>query len=78
MKLKKGTKMVFAVPSELRFGIKVMGEVVGYAKDVKKKWPEKFANLKNNEEVYLVKRNIPARDEVRYYAVIQIPYCEYL
>jgi len=78
MKLKKGTKVIFTSPEELDPHIKVMAEVVGFAKDVREKWPEKFGHIKDDEEIYLVKRVIPEMGMTKYYPIIPIPCCEYL
>ena len=68
-KMRKGTRISFSCPDEFISGIKVMGIIVGSAKEIRKMYPEEYAELPDNEECYLVKRNIPAMGIIRHYVV---------
>jgi len=74
MKLKIGDKVKFTSPDD---GVLAEGTVVGFAKDVLKKWPGKYLKLKDSDEVYLVK-STSATNEVRFYALQPMPLREYL
>ena len=63
--LSKGSAMKFRRGSMIRFSaindftgdpMKLVGKVVGYAKEIKKIDPENFGGLEDDEEIYLVMR----------------------
>lgn len=75
MKLMIGEEVRFTAPDD---SIVVEGVIVGDAKAVKKHFPGKYPKLKDSDDVYLAKREIPATGEIRYYALTPMPMKEFL
>jgi hypothetical protein len=69
MKLKKGDWIAFHPEGEFIPGVKVMGKVVGFAEDIRRIWPDEYCDLSDNDECYLVRRNIKDMGVIRHYVL---------
>lgn len=53
-KLKLNTEVKFSAISITGEEIEREGEIIGFAKEIKKMWPEEFGGLPEDEEIYLI------------------------
>ena len=53
-KLKLNTEVKFSAISITGEEIEMKGEVIGFAPEIKKMWPEEFGGLPEDEEIYLI------------------------
>lgn len=71
-KLKLNTEVKFSAISIIGEEIERKGEIIGFAPEIKKMWPEEFGGLPEDEEIYLIRiesnsqssHHVATRDEI--------------